>query len=259
MRTALVAVLLVGLSATVAAQSRTDRPKRSTDEPARPSIGLPLPQIGLPLPPIGLPLPSMGLPPRTLVRPEPLQRPERSERFERFDRRRGSAILFVPAFGWPYPYLPGTAAPSAPSPSLPPVPPPSATGRVHLDLQSGIDPQIYVDGYYVGLLSDASGELTLDAGTHTIELREDGFETLRVDVQVPVDGLITYRGELKRPSSTDVRPSGAPPDLTGPRSEVPPTTIYVIPGCYVGNVPPADAALPAGCNADRAVAFPSRR
>ena len=264
MRTALVAVLLVALGAPALAQSRADRSNRSTDELARPSIGLPLPQIGLPLPSIGLPLPPMGLPPRTLVRPEALERserperPERSERSERFDRRRGSVVLFVPAFGWPYPYLPGTAAPSAPSPSLPPAPLPRATGRVHLDLQSGIDPQIYVDGYYVGLLSDASGELTLDAGTHTIELREDAFETLRVDVQVPVDGVITYRGELKRPSATDVRPSGALPDLTGPRSEVPPTTIYVIPGCYVGNVPPADAVLPAGCSADRAIAFPSR-
>jgi hypothetical protein len=131
---------------------------------------------------------------------------------------------------------------------------------VRVDLQSGIDPQIYVDGYYVGLLSDANGELTLDAGTHTIELREDGFEALRVDVLVPVDGVITYRGELKRPSgASDRRPSSALPDLTRPRSEVPPTTIYVIPGCYVGNVPPADAVLPAGCTADRAVAFPSRR
>jgi hypothetical protein len=265
MRTALVAVLLVALGAPAAAQSRADRPNRSTDEPARPSIGLPLPQIGLPLPSIGLPLPSMGLPPRTPVHPGALERPERpdrSERSERFDRRRGSAILFVPAFGWPYPYLPGTAAPSAPSPALPPVPPP-ATGRVHLDLQSGIDPQIYVDGYYVGLLSDTSGALTLDAGAHTIELREDGFETLRVDLQVPEDGVITYRGELKRPGGADGRPSGAgdprqrSADLSGPR-EIPPTTIYVIPGCYVGNVRPADAVLPAGCNLDRAIAFPSR-
>jgi hypothetical protein len=258
MRTALVAVLLVALSATVAAQSRADRPNRSTDELARPSIGLPLPQIGLPLPPIGLPLPSTGLPPQPLVRPEPLQRSARPERSERFDRRRASVVLFVPAFGWPYPYLPGTAAPSAPFPSFPPAPTPRATGRLHLDLQSGIDPQMYVDGYYVGLLSDTNGELTLDAGTHTIELREDGFETLRVNVQVAVDGVITYRGELKRPSgASDLRPSGAA--LPGPRTEVPPTTIYVIPGCYVGNVPPADAVLPAGCNADRAVAFPSRR
>jgi len=116
-------------------------------------------------------------------------------------------------------------------------------------VQSGIDPQIYVDGYYVGLFSDSNGDLTLDAGPHTIELKEEGFETLHVDVQVPLDGAITFRGELKRV---------ALPTLTGPRAEVPPTTIYLIPGCYVGNVPPSEAKLPAGCDADRAVAFPSR-
>jgi hypothetical protein len=258
MRTALVAVLLIALGAPAGAQSRLDRPNRSADELVRPSIGLPLPQIGLPLPSIGLPLPSMGLPPRPLVRPEPLQRSARPERSERFERRRGAVVLLVPAFGWPYPYLSGTAAPSAPSPSFPPTPAPRATGRLHLDLQSGIDPQIYVDGYYVGLLSDANGELTLEAGTHAIEVRDGGFEPLRVDVQIPVDGVITYRGELKRARGTgDLRQSGA--DLPGPRTEVPPTTIYLIPGCYVGNVPPADAVLPAGCNADRAIAFPSRR
>lgn len=259
MRTALAAVLLVALSAPAGAQSRSDRSHRSTDEVSRPSIGLPLPQIGLPLPPIGLPPPPTSLPPRMLERPERLGRSDLPEHSGRFDRRRGSVVLFVPAFGWPYQYLSGTPELSPPSPT--PALPVHSTGRLHLDLQSGIDPQIYVDGYYVGLLSDTNGELTLDAGVHTIELREDGFETLHVDVQIPVDGVITYRGELKRTSG--VRPSGrdlvqSSADLPGPRSDVPPTTIYVIPGCYVGNVPPGDAMLPAGCSADRAVAFPSR-
>ena len=265
MRNSLAAVLLVALgslstwigASPASGQSRAERSTRSADELPRPSIGLPLPPIGLPLPSIGLSLPSMGLPPQTLVRPEVLERSERPGRRERFDRRRGSVVVFLPAFGWPYPYLPGTPAPSPPSPI--PAPPARATGRLHLDLQSGVDPQIFVDGYYVGLLSDANGELRLDAGAHTIELREDDFDTLRVDVQVPVDGVITYRGEMKRTGTGDLRQSSALPDLPGPRSEVAPTTIYVIPGCYVGNVPPADAVLPAGCDADHAIAFPSRR
>jgi hypothetical protein len=37
-----------------------------------------------------------------------------------------------------------------------------------------------------------------------------------------------------------------------------PTTIYVVPGCYVGNVPPREVALPAGCDARNAVEFRSR-
>jgi hypothetical protein len=243
MRIALTAFVLIAAGVTAGAQSHA---ARSTDELWKPTIGLPLPPIGLPLPQIGLPLPQLGLPP--VERSERFERSERSERSE----RRG-AILFVPAFGWPY--LPATAVPA------PPAPPPQqkhATGRLRLDIRSGVDPQIYVDGYYVGMLSDMSGELTLDIGTHTLELREDGYESLRVDVQISTDGLITYRGELKRLGGTDLPVSGALPDLTGPRPEVPPTTIYVIPGCYVGNVPPKDAGLPAACGQRPAVAFPSR-
>jgi hypothetical protein len=141
---------------------------------------------------------------------------------------------------------------------------------LRLDIRPGVDPQIYVDGYYVGMLSDVSAELTLDIGTHTLELREEGYENLRVDVQISTDGFITYRGELKPVGGTDLpvrgaelRASGAVlqasgADLSGPLPDIPPTTIYVIPGCYVGNVPPKDAGLPAACGQRPAVAFPSR-
>ena len=115
---------------------------------------------------------------------------------------------------------------------------------------------MYVDGYYVGLLSDASrGELTLDAGAHAIELREIGYETLHVDVQIPADGAITYRGALTRlappPSSAIAAPTLPPPPA--------PATIYMIPRCYVGNVPPRDAVLPPGCDPRNAVEFPPAR
>jgi len=204
-------------------------------------------------------LPERRGPSRSAIGSPPERALAARERPDRSARQRGAAVFFAPAFGWPwpYPYLSGTAALSAPLAS-PPAPP---AGRLHLDVQSGIDPQIYVDGYYVGLFSDSNGDLMLDAGPHTIELKEEGFETLRVDVQVPLDGAITFRGELKRVVSSGadlLGPRAAVADLAGPRPEVPPTTIYLIPGCYVGNVPPAEAKLPAGCDADRAVAFPSR-
>ena len=267
MRTVVAAALLIAVSwlgpATANAQSRT----RSTAELPTQSIGLPLPSIGLPLPPIGLPLPSMGLPPRT-VAPSILN-PVRGDRVPpprpggRPNRRgiggigtTGAVFLFVPAFGWPYvpdTLLPGTPVPSPPSP---PVAPKAATGRLHLDMQSGVDPQIYVDGYYVGMLSDASGELTLDAGAHTLEMRQDGYETLHVDVQVPVEGLITYRGTMKRIAAAPVAVARVPASPNHPTPA--PSTIYMIPGCYVGNVPPKDASLPAGCDEGRAIAFPSR-
>ena len=161
MRTALAVLLLVGLSAPAGAQSHSDR-DRSTGKTWRPSIGLPLPQIGLPLPQIGLPLPPTGLPPEGMERSKLPERPERPQRPER-RRSPGAPFLFIPSFGWPYPYLPGVQEPigSSLTPTYP-VHPPRATGTLRIELQSGVDPQIFLDGYYVGLYSDAlGGELTV--------------------------------------------------------------------------------------------------
>ena len=130
------------------------------------------------------------------------------------------------------------------------------TGRLLLNLHSGIDPQIFVDGYYVGLFSDVGGELILDAGGHTIELHEEGFLDARVDVRIPLDGTISYDVTLK-----PIEP--APLSLVAPVAPVAspapaPATIYVVPGCYVGNVPPQQVTLPAGCQGRGAMTFPSR-
>jgi hypothetical protein len=258
MRTMLAAALLIALSGTAGAQSRA----RSTAEQPASSIGLPLPQIGLPLPTIGLPLPSMGLQPRTvppsILNPPRVDRgPRGGGRPDRRGRNGGAVFLFVPAFGWPY--VPDTLLPGTPVPSPPSLPPMKTvvTGRLHLDLQSGVDPQIYVDGYYVGMLSDLTGDLTLEAGAHTLELRQEGYETLHIDVQIPVEGAITYRATMKRLAAAPAAVAQLPPAQSNLPTPTP-STIYMIPGCYVGNVPPKDASLPAGCDASRAVAFPSR-
>src|SRR5258705_94693 len=111
-------------------------------------------------------------------------------------------------------------------------------------------PQIGLDGYCVGTLDDSNGELTLDTGPHQVELRADGYEPLRFNVQVFPDRSITYRTALK-PAGAVLAPV---PEVLKP-PEVPPPArkmIYVIPGCYVGNVPPRDAGLPADCDANRA-------
>jgi hypothetical protein len=222
-----------------------------TDDMPTPSIGLPLPHIGLPLPPMGLPLPPMGLPPapsRPSDRSSILQRPERFERSERSERSHPTSLIF---FGWPY--FPTAEFPASPLPS-PPARPKQATGRLLLSLHSGVDPQMFVDGYYIGLFSDFAGALTLDVGAHTIELREEGFRDERVDVKIP-DGTITYDVVLK-PSEAAPVPVVAP--VAAPSPPPPPTTIYVVPGCYVGNVAPQQVKLPAGCDANAAIAFPSR-
>ena len=247
------AALVIAFVVPAAAQSRdrqSHQPAHRTDEASRPSIGLPLPQIGLTLPPIGLPLRSMGVPQRRTERSERIERPERPGRPEH-RRGGGSRFLYWPAFDWPYPSIPETPEPSPLTPS--PTPPQGATGWLVLELQSGVDPQIYVNGYYVGLLSDTNGgELTLNAGPHVVELRAEGYEALHVDIQIAADRVVRYHGEMKALRSSVEPPRRRTPEPS-PRT---PTIIYLIPGCYVGNVTPREIALPAGCNPDRAVPFP---
>lgn len=62
------------------------------------------------------------------------------------------------------------------------------------------DAQVFVDGYYVGVVDEFDGafqRLRLDTGPHRIEIRKDGFETMRFDVRITIDHTITLRGELK--------------------------------------------------------------
>jgi len=101
-----------------------------------------------------------------------------------------------------------------------------ATGRLLLSLHSGVDPQVFVDGYYVGLFSDVAGELILDAGAHTIELREEGFRDARVDVRIPLGGTITYDVALQPIEAAPLR-SAVPVPPAPPAAA--PTTIYVVP------------------------------
>jgi hypothetical protein len=75
-------------------------------------------------------------------------------------------------------------------------------------------------------------------------------------VKIPLDQAITLDVELR-----PIRPvSAAPISTIVPEPSPAParTPIFVVPGCYVGNVPPQQITLPAGCDARNAVIFPSR-
>jgi hypothetical protein len=154
-------------------------------------------------------------------------------------------IYFVPAFGWDYPQaakLPGKSSAEERRPT---------TGRLRLELQPALVPQVFVDGYYVGTLNDLNGDLSIDAGPHKLEFRAEGYENLELDVQIFPGRSITYRGALKALEPTPVPlPEVPAPTQVSPRA---PATIYFIPGCYLGDVPPEDAGLPAGCDASRVV------
>jgi len=168
-------------------------------------------------------------------------------------RQHRSRIYILPAYGWPYLYEATPAAntggsrdgaPASPQPQ-------PLAGRLRLDVEPRGGQQLYIDGYYVGTPEDFGGEVELEAGPHSVEIQAPGYETLQVYVNVSLGRSIAYRGTLK---ATDAKPApaAAAPSST-PVAPVTPMTGYVIPGCYIGNVPPEDAGLPAGCDLSRLI------
>ncbi len=72
-------------------------------------------------------------------------------------------------------------------------------GGVRLKVKPS-DAQVYVDGYFAGLVGDYDGafqKLKLEVGPHHIEVRAVGFETLGFDVNTEYDQTVTFQGELK--------------------------------------------------------------
>ena len=255
------ALVLIGLPAMVAAQSRTHTSGKSPH--------IPYPSIGLPLPPIGLPLPPIGLPPRIHAAPPRIHQDIRSQGFRphrsHFGSQKGfrsapTFLYLVPTYGWGYDWPP---APPVTVPTVSPIRerlPEREFGQLWLEVQPGGIAQVFVDSYYVGVPDDFVRGLELDAGPHRIEIRAPGYETLAFDVRIDANRAITYRGELKpietRPvPSTDLRKPEATSVSTQPATPAAPSTFYVIPGCYVGNVPPTATRLPGTCDLDQLVTY----
>ena len=176
-------------------------------------------RIGLPLPPIGLPAPHAPNAPHA---------------------------PYAPVSPWPvmvfYVPQPIVVVHPATEPAPKPVEPPPAPGRLILDVHPPTA-QVYADGYYVGAPADFSPERgggVLDAGFHRIDVSAEGYEPQTVDVRVVSGQPVTYRASLKE---------------LPPPSAIRPTTFYLIPGCYMGNIPPQDAKLPASCDQSRTVTW----
>ena len=231
MRARLTLILVLGSAVVAAAQSSTPAPG---SVPELPPIGLPLPQIGLPHPATGLPPPQ----PRHVVGARQQQRPPAHS-------RRGpwlpAAIYFIP----PYvvPAVPETPAVEAPPP----------TGRLRVDIEPDVVGQVYLDGYYVGSTGDLDSAMEVTTGRHSIEIRADGYQPLQDDIAVGAGRSVTYRGVLARPVPEPAAAPAAAADVSIPAQKPGSTTFYVIPGCYMGNVPPEDTDLPEGCDPRRAI------
>jgi hypothetical protein len=196
--------------------------------------------------------------------PGPLNNQRSNVRIDKSHRRRGNqpAVVYVLP---PYRYFPtdsiysygvssSTTFMTEPAPnvvSMPPPPeaPPITTGFLKLEVEPRALLQVFIDGYYIGTLSDLGDEIELRLGARRIELRAPGYRTLVFDTEIVPDRTIVYRGELE--------PVGAAPGTPPPAAIIKPSvtpgprTIYVIPGCYVGNVAPVQANLRAGCDVSK--------
>jgi hypothetical protein len=190
---------------------------------------------GVPPPQIGLPLPHIGLKPH-LRRSRHL--PHRWNR------------SFAASFGWPSVYVVPQVVETyvtsqAPAPD--PIAEELAMGRLVLDVQPA-SAQVFVDGYYVGTADDFNanrGGLLLETGPHRIDLAAPDHEQNTFDVRISLNQFVTYQQVLK--------PIRREPIVAPARSA--PQIFYLIPGCYMGNVPPKEANLRPTCDPARAITF----
>jgi hypothetical protein len=205
-------------------------PRTITSGPSGPPILLPFPPL---MPPV-----AGGLTSPTPFRPRDLTRPPR----DLYRVRPGKPFNsqqnpFVGGYGGGYVGSgysdPGYGAPEYQSAEqLPPAP---AFGMLRLDVTPSTA-QVFVDSYYAGTVADVDRRaLTLVAGPHRIEIRAQHYDPVAFDVRIDPNDTIVYRDAL------DLMQPAAP-RATGPRR------IYVIPGCYAGNIAPRAERLPAGCN-----------
>ena len=116
--------------------------------------------------------------------------------------------------------------------------PPRAIGLLRFDVTPE-SAQVFVDSFYVGTIADIESQrvLALPAGPHRIELRAPGYQTVTFDVRIDPNDTVVYRARLERerPAPAAARPTGS-------------TRMYVIPGCYAGNMAPRADRLPSGCD-----------
>lgn len=101
-------------------------------------------------------------------------------------------------FGTPtYPY----AYPSTVYQSTRTIPVPSATpGGLSFEITPS-DAEVYIDGQYVGVVSQFSSNqppLWLSPGRHRVEIRAAGYDIVIFDVDIISGEVIPYQGDLRR-------------------------------------------------------------
>ena len=254
------ALLLAGVATVGAQQPRPARnpPPRPAPLPTpRPVPTTPPPTTAPPPGPAALSVPD----PFAGLRPGPrdlYQRPDGGDRFQHLGRYRGGAGSYFPGpyyNSYYYPdyysgYYPGLYdMPTADTYWRPRA---EVIQQGRLVLQTEPDAaQVFVDGYYAGVASEfglGGRAMDISAGSHRIELRAAGYETLAFSVMVEPNDTVRYRGDLQplntKPTVVVVSPAAAPASQTTPATR---KNFYVIPNCYAGDKPPS-GTLPKGCD-----------
>jgi hypothetical protein len=76
----------------------------------------------------------------------------------------------------------------------------STSGILRVNVQPGFA-QLYVDGFYIGVVSEfgtTTPGLALPPGWHRLEFRAAGFFTPAVNVTIDADRVTTYEGVLQQ-------------------------------------------------------------
>jgi len=233
---AAIAALMIVAPSGAHAQGR----QGGTRHMAPPQVPAPPPRPAAVPPPIVYPFPPLMPPPAGGLTPPAGGLPPRVNDSFRPNRRNP---LFVPGgsgyspFGYGFGYADAPPANDRATTA----PPPLQTGLLKLAVTPA-SAQVFVDSYYVGTVADVDAQrvLQLEAGPHRLEFRAPQYRSLSVDIRVQPLETVTYRGALE-----PERPQAA----ATPAPAAPPTVMYVIPNCYLGNLPPRQNRLPSGCDA----------
>ena len=172
-------------------------------------------------------------------------------------------IYVLPPYGYyvpGYSYNSGFGVAATTSEAPPPPPPMPETGFLKLDVEPRQSVQVFVDGLYIGMLADIGDEIELRLGAHRIELRAPGYRPLILDTQIVFDRMVVYRGELERmeqaadaPAPQAPKAPEAPKAPQAPQAPAGSRTMYLIPGCYMGNVQPTASMLRADCDISKLI------
>lgn len=159
----------------------------------------------------------------------------------------GPGILYVvPGYGWGEPGMATPGPSSRPAPAGDAGPPAPATLWIEAEPRGVAE--IFVNGDFVGT-ADERTAITLEPGRHRVELRAAGHASQSVDVRADSGASLTLRRALQALDPPATAAAASPPDPAP--APIPRKPFYFIPGCYLGDVPPQEAGLPAGCDLSR--------